>query len=61
MKVPESLLRYAEQLEAYYGVHYPALAPLARPCFLSTVETTLETLPDGRAFVGVLIAFCGVL
>ena len=51
MKVPESLLRYAEQLEAYYGVHYPALAPLARPCFLSTVETTLETLPDGRAFV----------
>ena len=40
MKTPECLLAYAEELEQYYARHYPPLAPLAKPCFLSTVQTT---------------------
>ena len=51
MNTPACLLRYADQLEAYYRRYYPALAPLAKPCFLSTVQTTMERLPDGAAFV----------
>ena len=45
MKTPECLLAYAEELEQYYARHYPPLAPLAKPCFLSTVQTTMEPLP----------------
>ena len=51
MKTPECLLAYAEELEQYYARHYPPLAPLAKPCFLSTVQTTMEPLPGGETFV----------
>lgn len=51
MKTPECLLRYADRLERYYAKHYPALAPLAKPCFLSTIQTTVEPLPGGETFV----------
>lgn len=51
MKTPECLLAYAEELEQYYARHYPPLAPLAKPCFLSTVQTTMEPLSGGETFV----------
>ena len=51
MKTPECLIAYAEELEQYYARHYPPLAPLAKPCFLSTVQTTMEPLSNGETFV----------
>ncbi len=51
MKVPEILNQKATELEAYYQEHYPALARLAAPCFLNTMETTVEQLEDGSYFV----------
>ena len=62
MKTPECLLAYAEELEQYYARHYPPLAPLAKPCFLSTVQTTMEPLPGGETFVitGDIPCGCGI-
>ena len=51
MKVPQILKTRAAELEAYYQKHFPELAPLAAPCFLNTMETTVEQLPDGSHFV----------
>lgn len=50
-KIPEILYRKAEELESYYRKHYPALAPLAKQCFLNTIETTVKELSDGTYFV----------
>ena len=52
MKTPECLLRYADRLERYYAKRCPALAPLAKPCFLSTIQTTVEPLPGGELRAG---------
>lgn len=41
----------AELLESYYETHYRALAPLAKQCFLNTIETTVKQLEDGSYFV----------
>ena len=43
-KIPDVLLEKAEELEKYYEAHYPALAPLAKQCFLNTIETTVKRL-----------------
>ena len=51
MKVPEILRQKAAELESYYQAHCPELAPLAAPCFLNTMETTVEQLEDGSHFV----------
>ena len=51
MKTPAVLTACADALEAYYQTKYPALAPLAAPCFLNTIETTVQRLPDVRSFV----------
>ena len=47
MKIPQILEQRADMLEEYYGIHYKALAPLARQCFLKTTETTVKQLADG--------------
>lgn len=49
--IPEILIRKGQELEQYYQNHYPALAPLAKQCFLNTVETTIKQLGDGSYFV----------
>lgn len=51
MKTPAPLTAYAQELEAFYKARFPALAPLAAPCFLNTIETTMQSLPNGRTFV----------
>ncbi len=51
MKIPQILEQRADMLEEYYGIHYKALAPLARQCFLNTIETTVKQLADGSYFV----------
>lgn len=50
-QTPAILTEYASTLERYYQAAFPALAPLARNVFLSTVETTTQRLEDGRYFV----------
>lgn len=49
--IPEILRQQASILKSYYEVHYPALAPLAEPCFLNTIQTTVKRLEDGSYFV----------
>lgn len=49
--IPKILLQKAEELEAKTAQKLPSLAPLAKQCFLNTIETTVTELPDGSAFV----------
>lgn len=49
--IPRILLQKAEELERKTGERYPALQPLAKQCFLNTIETTVTTLEDGSSFV----------
>lgn len=51
IQIPDILLKQAQELEDYYEKHYPALAPLAKQCFLNTLETTIQQLEDGSYFV----------
>ena len=51
MNIPKSLLDAAEKLERYYETHAPALAAMAKQCFLNTMETTVQQLEDGSYFV----------
>jgi len=51
MKIPEVLLESADRLEKYYKEHFSSLAPLAKKCFLNTIETTVKQLEDGSYFV----------
>ncbi len=50
-KIPKILLEKAQELEELTGKKYPELKPLARQCFLNTVETTVQELADGSYFV----------
>jgi uncharacterized protein len=50
-KIPEVLMKAANQLETFYADKFPILAPLAKQCFLNTIETTVKTLEDGSCFV----------
>ena len=38
--IPKILLQKAEELEAKTAQKLPSLAPLAKQCFLNTIETT---------------------
>lgn len=49
--IPKILLEKAEELERRTGEKYPDLKPLAKQCFLNTIETTVTELPDGSSFV----------
>lgn len=50
-QIPKILLEKAEELEQRTGKKYPVLKPLAKQCFLNTIETTVTQLPDGSYFV----------
>lgn len=50
-QIPKILLEKAEELERKTGEKYPALKPLAKQCFLNTIETTVTQLEDGGYFV----------
>ena len=49
--IPKLLLQKAEELEQKTAKKYPDLAPLAKQCFLNTIETTVTQLADGSYFV----------
>lgn len=49
--IPEILIKAGRRLEEFYADKYPALAPLAKQCFLNTIETTVKTLDDQSSFV----------
>lgn len=51
IELPEVLLERVEQLETWYREKMPELVPLIRPCFLNTIETTIQQLEDGSYFV----------
>lgn len=49
--IPVSLQTAAAELEKYYATYFPMAAPLAKRCFLNTVETTIQPRSDGTTFV----------
>lgn len=49
--IPEILLKKADELERKTAEKYPELEPLAKQCFLNTIETTVTQLEDGSYFV----------
>lgn len=49
--IPDILVKKAEELEAKISKCYPALQPLAKQCFLNTMETTVKQQEDGSYFV----------
>ena len=51
MKTPEILIKKAQELEVKMQQIFPSLAPLAKQCFLNTIETTTKQLGDGSYFV----------
>ena len=51
MKIPEILISFADELEKKTEKTYPALAPLAKQCYLNTIETTVKECDNGDYFV----------
>ncbi len=51
MKIPDILENRAKMLEEYYRISYEPMAPLAKQCFLNTIQTTVKQLEDGSYFV----------
>ena len=51
MNIPKELLEYADKLEQKTQKTYPALAPLAKRCYLNTIETTVKECENGDYFV----------
>ena len=51
MKIPEILIEYADKLEKKIQAVYPTLAPLAKKCYLNTIETTVKKCDNGDYFV----------
>lgn len=51
MKIPQAILDYAELLEKRTAQKYPALAGLAKQCYLNTIETTVKPCENGDWFV----------
>lgn len=49
--IPKVLIDKAQELEKYYEEKFPALAKLAKPCFLSTIKTTVKQLSKEEYFV----------
>lgn len=50
-KIPGILLQKAAELEEKTREKFPLLAPLAKQCFLNTIQTTVQQLEDGSFFV----------
>lgn len=48
---PEILLKATAHIEQYYQRSFPAAVPFIAPCFLSTIETTVQTLENGQHFI----------
>lgn len=51
MKTPEILINAADNIENKIKQKYPDLAPLAKQCFLNTIETTVKECANGDFFV----------
>ncbi len=51
MDIPKILIEYANELENKTKLTYPALAPLAKQCYLNTIETTVKKCDNGDYFV----------
>lgn len=51
VNIPKELLEYADKLEQKTQKTYPALAPLAKRCYLNTIETTVKECENGDYFV----------
>lgn len=51
MKIPSILTEYAQFLEEKTNKVYPPLAPLAKQCYLNTIETTVKECNNGDYFV----------
>lgn len=51
MKIPEILIEHADALEKKISTVYPPLAPLAKKCYLNTIETTVKKCDNGDYFV----------
>lgn len=51
MNIPKVLLDYADKLEENTRKKYPTLAPLAKQCYLNTIETTVKKCDNGDFFV----------
>ena len=51
MEIPQVLIRQAELLGEKTKKRFPALAPLAKQCYLNTIETTVKKCDNGDHFV----------
>lgn len=51
MNIPNVLIEYAEYLEKKTSKTFPALAQLAKQCYLNTIETTVKKCDNGDYFV----------
>lgn len=51
MEIPKILIEYADRLEDKTRDSYPELAPLAKRCYLNTIETTVKRCENGDYFV----------
>ena len=51
MEIPQVLIRQAELLGEKTRKRFPALAPLAKQCYLNTIETTVKKCDNGDHFV----------
>lgn len=51
MNIPQILIDYANELELKTKKTYPSLAPLAKQCYLNTIETTVKECDNGDYFV----------
>lgn len=51
MKIPQILIEYANELEKKTAERFPKLAPLAKQCYLNTIETTIKECDNGDYFV----------
>lgn len=49
--IPPVLLEHANILTSYCEKNFPSLASLAKPCFLSTIATTVQSLDEKHTFV----------
>ncbi len=51
LKIPKILVDYAKALEEKVDGIYPSLKPLAKQCYLNTIETTVKECDNGDYFV----------
>ncbi len=51
MKTPDILIKYADYLEKKTQDIFPELAPLAKQCYLNTIETTVKMCENSDYFV----------